>query len=106
MSGASSRRMCDEEAAEAVLDEALRRAFWQSLHRGPLPPMLALQVAARAVGALYRQMADGHEGPSRCACGWEPEPDGDLIVLEANLAAALLQPLCSDLAQLKPLGRA
>ena len=67
MTGASSRRMCDEEAAEAVLDEALRRAFWQSLHHGPLPPMLALKVAARAVGALYRQMADGHEGPGRCA---------------------------------------
>ena len=105
MTGVRSQRMCDE-AAEAALDEALRRAFWQSLHRGALPPMLALEVAARAVGALYRQMADGHEGPGGCACGWEPDPDGDLIVLEANLAAALLQPPSADLARMEPLGRA
>lgn len=105
MTGVRSQRMCDEEA-EASLDEALQRAFWQSLHRGALPPMQALQVAARALGALYRQMADGHEGPGGCACGWVPDPDGDLIVLEANLAAALLQPPSADLARMEPLGRA
>ena len=68
--------------------------------------MQALEVAARALGVLYRQMADGHDGPGGCACGWEPDPDGDLIVLEANLAAALLHPPSADLARMEPLGRA
>ena len=107
MTGLEPQRICAETAAaEAALEEALRRAFWQSLHRGPLPPMRALQMAAQVVGTLYRQMADGHEGPAACACGWEPEPDGDLIVLEANLAAAILQPPGRDLARMVAAGRA
>jgi hypothetical protein len=96
--------MCDEAAA--ALDEALRRAFWQSLNREALPPMLALQAAARAVGTLYRQMADGHDGPGGCPCGWKPDPDADLVALEACLAATLLQPPGGDLARMEPLGRA
>ncbi|NEU14200.1 hypothetical protein G3T14_18995 [Methylobacterium sp. BTF04] len=92
--------------AEDALDEALRRAFWQSLNRTPLPAMHALEVAARTIGTLYRQVAQAHEGPNGCRCGWEPDPDCDLIVLEANLAAALLQPPQSDLARMQPAGRA
>ena len=88
------------------LEEALRRAFWNTLHRTPLPAMQALAVAARTVGALYRQVAEGHEGPGGCTCGWEPEPDSDLIVLEANLAAALLKPREADLARMIAVGRA
>lgn len=91
---------------EGQLDEALRRAFWQSLNRAPLPAMSALEVAARVVGALYRQVAQAHEGPNGCRCGWEPDPDCDLIVLEANLAAALLQPPEPDLARMTVLGSA
>ncbi|MCJ2034078.1 hypothetical protein MKK54_07615 [Methylobacterium sp. J-068] len=94
------------QSPEGHLDEALRRAFWQSLHRAPLPAMSALEVAARVVGALYRQVAQAHEGPNGCRCGWEPDPDCDLIVLEANLAAALLQPPEPDLARMVALGRA
>ena len=38
---------CAEPASpEAHLDEALRRAFWQSLNRAPLPALAALEVAA------------------------------------------------------------
>jgi hypothetical protein len=91
---------------EDHLDEALRRAFWQSLNRAPLPAMSALEVAARVVGALYRQVAEAHEGANGCRCGWEPDPDCDLIVLEANLAAALMQPPQPDLARMVALGRA
>lgn len=98
---------CAEPASpEAHLDEALRRAFCQSLNRAPLPALSALEVAARVVGALYRQVAQAHEGPQGCRCGWEPDPDCDLIVLEANLAAALMQPPEPDLARMIPLGRA
>jgi hypothetical protein len=115
MSGRDARIAAPSEAGpacaegpspEAHLDEALRRAFWQSLNRAPLPAMAALEVAARVVGALYRQVAQAHEGPQGCRCGWELDPDCDLIVLEANLAAALMQPPGPDLARMTPLGRA
>ncbi|MDB5648361.1 MAG: hypothetical protein JWQ05_4030 [Methylobacterium sp.] len=106
-SPAQAAPACAEDGSpEGLLDEALRRAFWQSLNRAPLPAMSALEVAARVVGALYRQVAQAHEGPNGCRCGWEPDPDCDLIVLEANLAAALLQPPEPDLARMVALGRA
>lgn len=92
--------------AEDTLDEALRRAFWQSLNRAPLPAMHALEVAARTLGTLYRQVARAHEQPGGCSCGWEPDPDCDLIVLEANLAAALLHPPQTDLIRMPVAGSA
>jgi hypothetical protein len=104
---ASTAASCAEvQSPEGHLDEALRRAFWQSLNRAPLPAMAALEVAARVVGALYRQVARAHEGADGCRCGWEPDPDCDLIVLEANLAAALLHPPEPDLARMVTLGHA
>lgn len=93
-------------SAEDALDEALRRAFWQSLNRAPLPAMQALETAARTLGALYRQVARAHEQPGGCGCGWEPDPDCDLIVLEANLAAALLHPPQADLFRMPAAGSA
>jgi hypothetical protein len=68
--------------------------------------MQALEVAARTLGVLYRQIAQAHEGPGGCGCGWEPDPDCDLIVLEANLAAALLQPPQADLIHMPVAGSA
>lgn len=107
MSAVRSSRPCIEPPKEgSELDEALRRAFWTSLHRQPLPALRALTVAARTIGMLYRQIAEAHDGPGGCNCGWEPDPDSDLIVLEANLAAALLKPPEADLAFMATLGRA
>jgi hypothetical protein len=98
---------CAEAAsAEDTMDESLRRAFWQSLNRAPLPAMQALETAARTLGALYRQVARAHEQPGGCGCGWEPDPDCDLIVLEANLAAALLHPPQPDLLRMPAAGSA
>ncbi|SFG73669.1 hypothetical protein [Methylobacterium gossipiicola] len=93
-------------SAEDALGEALRRAFWQSLNRRPLPAMQALEIAARTLGLLYRQVAQAHEGPGGCGCGWDPDPDCDLIVLEANLAAALLHPPQADLFRMPAVGTA
>ncbi|GEP03538.1 hypothetical protein MOX02_15760 [Methylobacterium oxalidis] len=97
----------EEERRLSKLEQTLMRAFWQSLGDDPLPPMAALEAAARIVGTLYAQVARAHEGPNACRCGWEPDPDGDLIVLEANLAAALLAPERGpDLARMPAAGRA
>nr|WP_310345521.1 hypothetical protein [Methylobacterium sp. BE186] len=97
----------EEERRLAKLEQALLRTFWQSLGNDPLPPMAALEAAARVVGTLYAQVARAHEEPNGCRCGWEPDADSDLIVLEANLAAALLAPeRVPDLARMPAAGRA
>ncbi|MBX9932746.1 MAG: hypothetical protein K2Y56_14590 [Methylobacterium sp.] len=107
MTGHDRDRACPETStAETALDEALRRSFWQRLHHDALPPMLALQIAAGAIGTLYRQLAEAHRGPGGCACGWEPDPDGDLIILEARLASAIIQSARHDLARMPAAGRA
>lgn len=105
--GGTLRRRREEEARdEAAMENALARAFWRGLSERPMPPMAALEIAARVVGTLYRQIAAAHEGPHACGCGWHPEPDTDLIMLEAHLAAALLGPPKPDLARMPAAGRA
>ena len=76
----------------AGLERALAQAFWRAVSAEPMPIMAALEAAARTVGDLYRQAARAHRPEGGCGCGWQPEPDADLIVLEAMLAAALLRP--------------
>lgn len=107
--GERARRERERDALarnQEAMELALTKAFWRGLADRPMPPMAALEIAARVVGALYRQVADAHQGPHACGCGWEPEPDGDLIVLEANLAAALLGPPRRDLARMPAAGHA
>lgn len=95
-----------ERHAQGTLERALTAAFWQALQREPMHVMAALEAAARTVGALYRQAAAVHGPNGSCCCGWEPDPDCDLIVLEAMLAAALSRPGHTDLADMAPAGRA
>mgnify|MGYP005994220135 CR=1 FL=1 len=92
--------------AQGTLERALTLAFWQALQREPIHVMAALEAAARTVGALYRQVAAAHGPDGHCTCGWEPDPEADLIVLEAMLAAALSRPARHDLADMVPAGRA
>lgn len=95
-----------ERHAQGAMEQALTRAFWQVLQREPMHVMAALEAAARTVGTLYRQAAAAHGPEGHCTCGWEPDPDADLIVLEAMLAAALSRPARTDLAEMMPAGRA
>ncbi|GJE73054.1 hypothetical protein [Methylorubrum podarium] len=95
-----------ERNAQGTLERALTVAFWQALQREPMHVMAALEAAARTVGTLYRQVAAAHGPDGHCTCGWEPDPEADLIVLEAMLAAALSHPARHDLADMVPAGRA
>lgn len=95
-----------ERHAQGTLERALTLAFWQALQREPMHVMAALEAAARTVGSLYRHVAAAHGPDGHCTCGWEPDPEADLIVLEAMLAAALSHPARHDLADMVPAGRA
>lgn len=100
-------REAAERRPQAVLERALTCAFWRAVQQEPMPVMAALEAAARAVGALYRQAAATHGPAGCCGCGWQPDPEADLIVLEAMLAAAAKpEPPRVDLAAMRPVGRA
>ncbi|MBD8908569.1 hypothetical protein [Methylorubrum zatmanii] len=95
-----------ERQAQGAMERALTVAFWQAMQREPMHVMAALEAAVRTVGTLYRQVADAHGPNGHCTCGWEPDPETDLIVLEAMLAAAVACPAHKDLADMVPAGRA
>lgn len=103
----ATRSAADESKAQTALERALTVAFWQAIQHRPMAAMAALECAARTVGALYRQVAAAHGPHGTCPCGWEPDPEADLIVLEAMLAAGLTHPpAAADLANMVPAGRA
>lgn len=102
---ASAPCRCGEARGQAAIEQALMRAFWQALEGEGLSVMAALEAASRAIGRLYGQIAAAHGPGTACRCGWVPDAETDLIVLEAHLAAALLQPPMPDLARLEPAGR-
>lgn len=95
-----------ERRTQALLERALTCAFRRTVQQEPMPVMAALEAAARAVGALYKQAAATHGPGGCCGCGWEPDPEADLIVLEAMLAAAAKPAPRTDLAAMQPAGRA
>lgn len=95
-----------EQRSQASLERALACAFWRAVNQEPMPVMAALEAAARAVGLLYRQAAAAHGPNGCCGCGWEPDPESDLIVLEAMLAAAAQDAPRHDLEKMPVAGRA
>ncbi|WP_375464074.1 hypothetical protein [uncultured Methylobacterium sp.] len=97
---------CDETRGQVAVEQAVTQAFWRGLDGQTLSVMAALEAAVRAVGSLYGQIAEAHGAGSTCACGWVPDPEGDLIVLEACLAAALMRSRTVGLARMAVAGRA
>lgn len=91
---------------ESSLEQALTAAFWRAVRNDPLPIMAALEAAARALGSLYRMTAEAHGPGSVCGCGWQPDPEADLIVLEAMLAASATRAPVDDLSNMTIAGRA
>ncbi|TXM92142.1 hypothetical protein, partial [Methylobacterium sp. WL116] len=79
----SNRCRCDESRGQAAVEQALTRAFWHDLDGQGLSVMAALEAASRTIGVLYGQIAAAHGAGTTCTCGWVPDPDTDLIVLEA-----------------------
>lgn len=95
-----------ELAAQALLERMITRAFWQVMRQQPMPVMAALEAAAKTIGTLYRDIAVAHATPEACGCGFRPDAQADLMVLEAMLSAAARPVPTVDLATLPAAGRA
>lgn len=79
----------DGDAPDAGEDlrEAFMTAFCSLLHESRMPPMAVMELAAQAVGSIYREVADAHR-EGACPCGWLPDPAADLEALQAALTLA------------------
>jgi hypothetical protein len=94
------------DQARAEIRQALMSAFCNVLHGTRLSPMAVLELAAKAVGCVYREVADAHLGDHPCPCGWAPSPSADLAALQASLALIVAPPPGIDLARAEVAGRA
>lgn len=95
------RRFYDEE-----LRQALMTAFCDVLHGSRLPPMAVLSMAAEALGSVYREVSDAHCGDHACPCGWQPNPQADIAMLQAALAMTAQILREPDLRRMRMAGRA
>ena len=94
------------EAARGHLREAVMTAFCAALRDTHLPPLALIELAAEAVGSVYREVADAHRGDQPCPCGWHPRLAADLEALQAALALSAAPVPQPDLARMVVLGRA
>ena len=68
--------------------------------------MAVLELAAVALGAIYREAVMAHAGPNGCPCGWQPEEDADIESLRTALAIGAIAATGLTLRTVRPLGRA
>jgi hypothetical protein len=99
-----ARTTMDEARAE--IRQALMSAFCGALHGTRLSPLAVLELAAEAIGSVYREVADAHLGEAPCPCGWNPSLAEDLAALQASLALSVTPPPGIDLARAEVAGRA
>ncbi len=93
-------------SARMQMHDAIMTAFCNIMQSTRLPPMMVLNYAAMAVGAVYRQAADDHGGPNPCPCGWEPSAAAEIANLQSVLARMALPQQIPDLDAIEAVGRA
>ena len=80
-------------------------AFCEVLRATRLPPMMVMSLAASALGAVYKEVAEEHRSGG-CPCGWEPSLRADIEALQAALAATTQSAASTDLHVMPAAGRA
>ena len=93
------------EQAQAHIRATIMNEFCDMLNKTGLSPMALMRLAAKAVGSVYREVADAHSGPNPCPCGWCPH-EGDVEVLGMALMTACEQRRAHDLQQMRIAGSA
>jgi hypothetical protein len=96
----------DNESAGAEMHRSMMVAFCDVLRTSQLPPMTVMNLAASALGAIYKEVAGQHGTDGGCPCGWKPNPRTDIAVLQATLAASLEVIPSADLRTMQAAGRA
>jgi hypothetical protein len=96
----------DSESAGAEMHRSIMTAFCDVLRATQLPPMEVLGLAASALGAVYKEVADQHRSEGGCPCGWEPKLRADVEALQAALAATTQAVPSADLRVMQVIGRA
>jgi hypothetical protein len=95
-----------QEEARAHIRATIMNEFCHVMSRSGLPPMAVMRLAAQAIGAVYREIADTHSGSNPCPCNWHPNERTDIEVLCTALMAAIRCRPGQDLRAMQPAGTA
>ena len=96
--------LAPEKQASAHMAQSIRHAFCTTVNASGLPPMAVLELAAMALGAIYKEAAAAHRGANGCPCGWHPDAATDLAALRHALGIAASVETGLDLRSLQALG--
>lgn len=96
----------DSESAGAKMHRSILTAFCDVLRTTQLPPITVMSLAASALGAVYKEVADQHRCDDGCPCGWKPSPPADVEALQAALAATMQAVPSADLRVMQVVGHA
>jgi len=96
----------ESESAGAEMHRSIMMAFCDVLRTTRLPPMTVMSLAASALGAVYKEVADQHRSDGACPCGWTPNLHADVEALQAALAATTQAIPSVDLRAMQAVGRA
>lgn len=95
-----------QDEAQEHLRITIMNEFCRIMGRSGLPPMAVMRLAARAVGEVYREVADSHSGPNACPCNWRPNERADTDMLCTALMAAIRYRPVADLRTMRIAGSA
>ena len=96
----------DSQSAGAEMHRSIMMAFCDVLRTTRLPPMTVMSLAASALGAVYKEVADQHRFDGGCPCGWKPDLRADIAALQLTLAATTQAIPSVDLRAMDAVGRA
>lgn len=77
----------EREPGYAAIRAALLASYCNTLSATRLDPLDALGLVVRALGSIYAEVAEAHFRPGGCPCGWQPDPQADIALMQRLLAA-------------------
>ena len=90
---------------ELELADSLLTSFCNALEQSNLAPMEVLQMMARSLGGIYREVSFEHVNET-CPCGWRPDGLKDLELIHRAISVGVTRPRRSDVRSMVVAGRA
>ena len=94
------------ETIRSDIRDTVMVAFCKALHGTQLSPLAVIELMAEAVGSVYREVSDAHQGDRSCPCGWQPNLLADIAAMQAALAETAAPAPGIDLLRIEVQGRA
>ena len=105
MTQVTGAELCGGLDTELELANSLMASFCRVLESSNLPPMQVLQMMARSLGGIYREVSIEHR-KGTCPCGWCPNALHDLELIQRAVSAGLARSRRNDLRSMTVVGRA